>query len=179
MKTTVDRKKFYSKLYKMLESVTPLNVDCGQLCDGACCAVTDEVTGMYLFPGEEVMYNPMPSWGEIHEIDFTYDGGKYIDLFTCSGKCDRKLRPLSCRIFPLIPYAKRDGKLEILMDVRGRGMCPLATAMYKEDLSSEFVRKVTDAMKLCMAVRETREFIYVLSDSLDEIKLLEEDFHEL
>ena len=122
---------------------------------------------------------PMPSWGEIHEIDFTYDGGKYIDLFTCSGKCDRKLRPLSCRIFPLVPYAKQGGKLEILMDVRGRGMCPLATAMHKEDLSGEFVRKVTDTMKLCMAVRETREFIYALSDSLDEIKLLEEDFHEL
>lgn len=179
MKKTIDKKQFYNRLYNMLENVTPLAVDCGQLCNGACCAVTDEVTGMYLFPGEEVMYRPMPPWGEIHEIDFTYDGGRYIDLFTCSGKCDRSLRPLSCRIFPLVPYAKRGGKLEILMDVRGKGMCPLATAMKKEDLSSEFVEKVTHAMKLCMAVGETREFIYALSDSLDEIELLKEDFYEL
>lgn len=179
MKIKIDRKKFYSKLYSMLENVTPLSVDCGQLCDGACCAVTDEVTGMYLFPGEEVMYKPMPPWGEIHEIDFTYDGGKYIDLFTCDGECDRRCRPLSCRIFPLVPYAKRGEKLRILMDVRGRGMCPLATAMKIEDLSAEFVRQVTCAMKLCMAVRETREFIYALSDSLDDVESLKEGFYEL
>ena len=129
MKLTLDKKAFYTKLYKMLENVTPLTVDCGQLCDGACCAVTDEITGMYLFPGEKVMYDPMPEWGELHDIDFTYDGGKSVDLFTCPGKCDRSLRPLSCRIFPLVPYAKRGGELEIRMDIRGRGMCPLATAM--------------------------------------------------
>ena len=66
--------------------------------------------------------------------------------------------------------------LQIVMDVRGRGMCPLATAMKIEDLSPEFVEKVTYAMKLCMNVRQTREFIYALSESLDEISHLEEDF---
>lgn len=169
MKTTVDVKMFYDRLYKMLENVTPLSVDCGQLCDGACCAVTDEITGMYLFPGESVMYNPMPKWGKIYDIDFTYDGGKSVDLFTCTGECDRKLRPLSCRIFPLVPYARRGEDLKIIMDVRGRGMCPLATAMKIEDLSPLFVEKVTEAMKLCMCVRETREFIYALSENLTEV----------
>ena len=113
------------------------------------------------------MYKPMPSWGEIHDIDFTYDNGKYIGLFTCNGSCDRRLRPLSCRIFPLVPYAKRGEKLQIKMDIRGRGMCPLATAMRIEDLSPHFVKKVTVAMRICMEVRETREFIYALSESLD------------
>lgn len=176
MKLTLDKKLFYTKLYKMLENVTPLTVDCGQLCDGACCAITDEITGMYLFPGEIEMYNPMPRWGELHDIDFTYDGGKSVELFTCTGTCDRKLRPLSCRIFPLVPYAKRGGELQIIMDIRGRGMCPLATAMKIEDLDPLFVERVTSAMKLCMKVRETREFIYSLSESLDEVK---EDFYEL
>lgn len=176
MKVKIDKKDFYGKIYKMLEKVTPLSIDCGQLCDGACCEVTDEITGMYLFPGEDVMYKPMPAWGEIHEIDFIYDNGKYIDLFTCEGKCERRLRPLSCRIFPLVPYAKRGEKLRIIMDVRGRGMCPLATAMKKEDLSADFVKKVTQAMQLCMSVRDTREFIYALSENLDEITQMEEDF---
>ena len=176
MKLTLDKKTFYTKLYKMLDDVTPLTVDCGQLCDGACCAVTDEITGMYLFPGEKVMYDPMPSWGELHDIDFTYDGGKEVELFTCPGTCDRRLRPLSCRIFPLVPYAKRGEELQIIMDIRGRGMCPLATAMKVEDLDPEFVEKVTSAMKLCMKVRETREFIYSLSESIDELK---EDLYEL
>lgn len=176
MKLTLDKKAFYTKLYKMLENVTPLTVDCGQLCDGACCAVTDEITGMYLFPGEKVMYDPMPEWGELHDIDFTYDGGKSVDLFTCPGTCDRSLRPLSCRIFPLVPYAKRGGELEIRMDIRGRGMCPLATAMNPCDLDALFVERVTMAMQLCMKVRDTREFIYSLSESIDQLK---EDFYEL
>ena len=169
MKLTLDKKAFYTKLYKMLENVTPLTVDCGQLCDGACCAVTDEITGMYLFPGEKVMYDPMPEWGELHDIDFTYDGGKSVDLFTCPGKCDRSLRPLSCRIFPLVPYAKRGGELEIRMDIRGRGMCPLATAMKPCDLDALFVERVTMAMQLCMKVRDTREFIYSLSESIHQL----------
>lgn len=171
MKKTLDKKAFYTKLYKMLEDITPLSVDCGELCDGACCAVTDEITGMYLFPGEEVLYKNLPEWAEIHDTDFTYDGGKEINLFTCTGTCDRRKRPLSCRIFPLVPYAKRGEDLKIVMDVRGRGMCPLATAMKVEDLSPEFVQAVTKAMKMCMLVRETREFLYALSDSLDEIKI--------
>ncbi len=172
MKLTLDKKSFYTKLYRILEDVTPLTVDCGQLCDGACCAVTDEITGMYLFPGEKVMYEPMPEWGELHDIDFTYDNGKKVELFTCPGTCDRKLRPLSCRIFPLVPYAKRGGELEIRMDIRGKGMCPLATAMKIEDLDPLFVEKVTSAMKLCMKVKETREFIYSLSESLDDFDIL-------
>ena len=134
----------------MLQDVTPLTVDCGQLCDGACCAVTDEITGMYLFPGEKVMYDPMPDWGELHDIDFTYDNGKKVELFTCPGTCDRKLRPLSCRIFPLVPYAKREEKLEIKMDIRGKGMCPLATAMKIEDLNPEFVEKVKNSKGFCL-----------------------------
>ena len=167
MKAFVDKKKFYTHLYKLLENVTPLSIDCGKLCDGACCAVTDEITGMYLFPGEEVMFDPMPDWGEICDTDFVCDNGKKIDLFTCNGICNRKMRPLSCRIFPLIPYVKRGGELEVLMDMRGKGMCPLATAMKKEDLSPLFVEKVEEAMLLCMSVYDTREFLYSLSDSLD------------
>ena len=176
MKTKLSAKQFYTKLYKILENVTPLEIDCGKLCNGACCAVTDEVTGMYLFPGERVMYNPMPDWGEIQDIDFTYGEGKSVDFFTCEGKCDRSLRPLSCRIFPLAPHITKEGKLEIIMDVRGRGMCPLATAMKKEDLSPLFSERVEKAMKFCMLNPETREFIYALSDSIDEITKMEEDF---
>ena len=176
MKTKLSPKNFYQKLYKMLEDVTPLEIDCGRLCGGACCVVTDGVTGMYLFPGERVMYEPMPQWGEIQDIDFTYGDGKSVDFFTCVGKSDRKLRPLSCRIFPLVPYVKKGEKLRIIMDIRGRGMCPLATAMKIEDLSPLFVERVTKAMKLCMLNKETREFIYSLSQSIDEITKMEEEF---
>ena len=117
------------------------------------------------------MYKPLPQWAEIRDTDFTYDGGKAVNLITCPGKCDRHLRPLSCRIFPLVPYVKRGGKMEIVMDVRGKGMCPLATAMKIEDLSPDFVDAVAKAMKMCMLVREPREFLYALSESLDEYNI--------
>lgn len=171
MKAKIDAKAFYEKLYKIIGYVTPLEIDCGKLCNGACCEVTDEITGMYLFPYENVMYADMPEWGKLYDIDFTYDGGKSVDLFTCTGQCEREKRPLSCRIFPLTPYAHRDEELKIVMDTRGKGMCPLATAMKISDLSPRFVEKVTEAMELCMHVKETREFIYALTEELDKIVL--------
>ena len=169
MKKGVNPELFYKAVYKILGDSTPLCADCGKLCGGACCAVTDEVTGMYLFPYEDVMYRNMPTWGEIYDTDFTYDENKKVDLFTCTGTCNREMRPLSCRIFPLVPYAHRGEEMRIVMDIRGRGMCPLADGADIDMLSQDFVEKVTRAMKLCMCNKETREFIYALTDSLDEI----------
>ena len=169
MKIKMNPGEFYRALYKIIGDATPLRVDCGKLCSNACCAVTDEITGMYLFPRENVMYENMPSWGTLYDTDFTYGEGKEATLFTCTGKCDRAMRPLSCRIFPLIPYAHEGEEMKIIMDKRGRGMCPLIDAIRIEELSGEFVERVTCAMKLCMCNRETREFIYALTQSIDEI----------
>ena len=117
MKAYIKPKDFYEAINKIIGDETPLEVDCGKLCDGACCAVTDEITGMYLFPFEIEMYKKMPHWAKVYDTDFTY-GEKEAELFTCTGKCDRNKRPLSCRIFPLVPYAHRGEKLAIKMDAR-------------------------------------------------------------
>lgn len=169
MNVKINPAEFYSAVYKIIGDATPLCADCGKLCNNACCAVTDEITGMYLFPYENVMYDNMPPWGKIYDTDFTYGDNGEVDLFSCTGVCDRARRPLSCRIFPLVPYAHRGEKLKIIMDIRGRGMCPLADAVKEEELSPEFVAVVTQAMRLCMCNRQTREFIYSLTDSIDEI----------
>ena len=169
MKAYIKPEDFYNEIYRIIGDTTPLKVDCGKLCGGACCAVTDEITGMYLFPLENEMYKKMPSWGKIYDTDFSY-GNEDVDLFTCTGKCRRSLRPLSCRIFPLVPYAHPGEELTVKMDIRGRGMCPLASAMKIDDLDKEFVKRVTAAMKLCMINSKTREFIYALTDSLDELE---------
>lgn len=171
MKASISAEKFYKMVYAQIGDRTPIKADCGKLCDGACCAVTDEITGMYLFPFEEKMYKTMPKWGKIYDTDFSY-GEKYADLFTCTGACDRERRPLSCRIFPLAPYKKRNGKLEIIMDPRGKGLCPLASVMDISDLDSEFVEGVRRAMLLCLKEENCREFIHSLSESFD----MEDDF---
>ena len=169
VKVLLDNKMFYKKIYKMLDDVTPLIVDCGGLCNGACCKGGEEISGMYLFPGEKIMYKDMPEWAEICESNFTYDNGRRTELIVCNGTCERYLRPLSCRIFPLIPYAKRGEKLKIIMDIRAKGVCPLAKAMRLKDLNPLFVKRVTQAMNMCMKVRSIREYIYSLSESIDDI----------
>jgi len=45
--------ELYKQVYKRLDDVTPLTVDCGELCDKLCCR-GDEESGMYLFPGKSV-----------------------------------------------------------------------------------------------------------------------------
>lgn len=170
MKVTIDKKLIYNKIYKMLDDVTPLKVDCGRLCNSACCDASEDVSGMYLFPGEEIMFEELPNWAKIYDSRFTYDNCKAGRLLTCTGTCDRNLRPLSCRIFPLMPYAKRGEKLKIVMDIRARGLCPLASNMKVEDLDPRFVERVTQTMNMCMKVKPIREFIYSLSESIDDVK---------
>lgn len=165
MKLKISPKEFYTSIYKELDYITPLKVDCGKLCDNACCVVTDEITGMYLFPCEEVMYSPMPEWGKIYDTDFECESGK-IDLITCIGHCDREKRPLSCRIFPLIPRVEKDGSFKLVMDPRGREMCPLCKAMRVDELDEEFVKAVEKAMKKCMLIKECRNFLCALSDEI-------------
>ena len=41
----------YLQLYRLFDDTTPVPVDCGQLCDSACCKDDDDGdNGMYLFP---------------------------------------------------------------------------------------------------------------------------------
>lgn len=165
MKAKISPKEFYDNIYKMLDNITPLSVDCGKLCKNACCAVSEEITGMYLFPFEEKMYSPMPDWGKIYDTDFVTKNGKEINLFTCDGHCEREKRPLSCRIFPLVPYIEK-GKVKLVMDPRGKGMCPLAQTMRVDELNPEFVKAVEKAMKKCMKVKECQDFLSSLSDEI-------------
>lgn len=154
-------KDFYSYIYRLTDNVTPLPVDCGQLCDGSCCK-GDEDTGMYLFPGEKVMYENLPDWAKIRKSGLLF-GSKKVDFFTCPGSCDRKLRPLACRIFPLFPFIDISGNLEIIMDPRGKGLCPLAKAMKVSDLDPIFVDTVTYISKLMMKNSLLYSYMFELS----------------
>ena len=166
MQVKISPKDFYENLYKELEAITPLKVDCGKLCNNACCEVSEEITGMYLFPFEEVMYSSMPEWGKIYDTDFVTNGKREINLFTCNGYCDRRKRPLSCRIFPLVPYIKKGEGIKIVIDPRGREICPLAKSMAAEELDEDFFKAVEKTMKKCMLVKECRDFLMSLSDEI-------------
>ena len=130
----------YGYLYKKLNLRTPLKTDCGCLCENACCVDTDGVElGMYLFPGEEEMFTGKDNF-KVEESELEY-GNKKAKILFCKPYCNRKERPLSCRIFPLFPYITREGDLKVIVDPRGRGVCPLYK-MELNDFNSSFVRGV-------------------------------------
>ena len=164
-------KRLYELAYAALGDATPLGADCGQICGAACCRVEEEITGMYLFPEENVMLRDLPSYMKLYDTDFEYDYGRYADLITCDGHCERERRPLACRIFPLTPYLREDGGCEIIIDPRGKGICPLARAMTVEDLEPGFVDGVRRASNILLKNKQARLFIEKLSRQFDELKL--------
>ena len=136
---------------RLLENITPLNQDCGRYCGGACCqSDEDGQGGMLLFPGEEALYADLPAGFSIREDDSVLPGMK---LLTCEGTCDRDTRPLSCRLFPLLPT--RTGAK---MDRRAWAVCPLM-ASGKRGLNPEFVEAVKAAGQVLYACPEHAAFL--------------------
>ena len=160
---------FYTKAYQLFESVTPLPVDCGKLCSNACCKSEDDEAGMYLFPGEDVMFSPLPSGMQIIPSNFQDATGKPVPILLCLPYCDRRTRPLACRIFPLFPYITPEGSLQVRMDPRGGGMCPLAGAMHPRDLDPVFVSRVRYLGKLMARTPVFYSYLYELSRLIDEL----------
>lgn len=162
----------YLQLYRLFDNVTPVPVDCGQLCGKACCK--GEESGMYLFPGESSVFTLLnPDWIVIEKSDLTYthNGKKYnTEIAMCSGNCDRYQRPLSCRIFPLTPYLNTEGKLEIITDPRAKSVCPLAKHFYFEDFDEKFVKNLKKTFNLLMKSSHFRDFMKEYSAYLDDFK---------
>ncbi len=159
---------FYKEINRIIGDATPIGVDCGQLCNGACCK-GDAETGMYLFPGEEQMYKDDGGWFEIMESDFEYEGER-AKLFVCKEPCSREKRPLGCRIFPLLPYINTQGEMSVILDPRGRGLCPLCV-MDKEHLDREFCRKVEHVGRVMVKFDKMYEYLFSLSRLADEFSL--------
>lgn len=161
----MDAKKIYEHLYKLLEKATPIGVDCGQLCNGACCEGDGE-TGMYLFPFEEQMYNGTEEWLEIYDSDFIFKG-KPVKIAICNGTCNRKKRPLSCRIFPLF---KIDGELK--NDPRAVHVCPLAKGnITLEEYDMTFVENTKKVFNILEKFTTTKDYIAETQKIIDEFKI--------
>lgn len=155
------------KARAILENVTPLQTDCGMTCGGACCrSLPGETTGMLLFPGEEQHYADLPGY----KVTPTGHGL----LLTCEGRCSRADRPLSCRLFPLLPLLRADG-VKVATDLRARTVCPLAR-QGKDALLPEFVAAVRKVGQLLAEDAEQREFLLFLTRTQDELKALRKQF---
>lgn len=162
----------YLQLYRLFDRSTPIPADCGRLCGKACCK--GDESGMFLFPAEEQVYNLLdPDWIKIESTDFSYvynNKTYYTPIAMCASECDRYQRPLACRIFPLTPYINKNGKLEIIIDPRAKGVCPLARGLYMEDFDAAFVNNVRKAFRLLMKNKRFAAFMREYSLYLDEFR---------
>ena len=163
----VTSREAVEKARQCLENVTPMESDCGELCAAACCcSLEGEETGMLLFPGEEEAYLHMEGWKVLP--------GAAGNVVVCPGRCNRSNRPLSCRIFPLLPVV-RNGEIRAAMDQRAAAVCPLAAYGVK-GLSEAFREGVREAGRLLMESDATRQMLEEMTRRQDELKALRAAF---
>lgn len=152
----------YRYAHRILDTVTPCYGDCGKRCGSICCEDSEEGTGMYLYPGECALYKSVPHWAKIEKSGFFYGDSEAL-ILSCQGTCDRKMRPLACRIFPLVPYQKKGERMKIIFDPRATAMCPLTP----RDLTPDFILAVQKSMHAVMRLRKARAFIEAQSELID------------
>ena len=147
-----------------LKNITPLKRDCGRVCGARCCRPLEgEETGMLLFPGEAEAYAGKAGF----EVRKTARG----DLLICSGTCSREDRPLSCRLFPLLPVIGDDGKVRAVTDLRAKAVCPLAR-QGKSAVDPDFAEAVREAGEILAAEDEQAVFLDMLEEEQSELKEL-------
>ncbi len=150
-----------------LVSETPLKTDCGMHCGARCCQSMDgEETGMLLFPGEAARY--------AGNADYQIVQNGTRTLLICQGHCDRKDRPLSCMLFPLLPQIQND-IVRVRMDERARGVCPLYdSGVY--GVSESFAESVRACGEMLGADPVCREMLEQLQEEQRELRQMRKIF---
>lgn len=168
----------YKAAYRLLDRYSPLDGDCGLMCSAACCMSAsgchDEEMGIYMLPGEDFIHdknNSCLSWNteRSEEYGFPESWDESFWFVKCAGPstCDRKLRPLQCRTFPLMPYISEDGELMMIYnDNELPYKCPLIEN--EIPLNDDFVRATRTVWKHLLRDRRIRDMVEQDSELLRE-----------
>lgn len=153
-------KKIYDKVINIIGDYTPLTVDCGVLCNRACCK-GDDNTGMILFPDEETTL----------DVKTTEYGDR---LAICNGTCDRNTRPIACRIFPFFPTIDDKGKVYLELDYRAARLCPIIEHCDELLFDPNFLKALKKAGNVLSKDEECREFLKKITKEIDNYKVFYE-----
>lgn len=148
----------YDRVYRLLDGVTPLCADCGQLCGKNCCK-GDSRTGMLLFPDEKTT------------LDVIEENGRRLAV--CGGECSRHDRPLSCMIFPFFP-TEDNGKIKIVVDFRGINVCPMVAHCDEIRFSRKFMRHLRVAGRILYSDPKCAEFMREIAAEIEDAKKINE-----
>lgn len=154
-----DYKKMYDKIFDIMGELTPLRVDCGKLCSGACCK-GDERLGMRLFPFEE------------STLKITENAENGVRLAVCSGTCNRSERPLACRIFPFFPTVDDRAKVYVEADPRAKRVCPLIEHMDEIEFDKRFFKALKKVGKILAKDEICLEFLRQSTEEIDTYNAL-------
>lgn len=165
----------FEAVYKLLDRVTPLKKDCGVLCDKICCTEWDKGVGMYLLPGEEVMFTMNEDWlvWETHsceDYDFAPSWTGDVYFIKCTKPCPRNKRPFACRTFPLTAYLTEDNVLKLIFDPNSIPICPLTQLGNLHILEPHFVHSVRKAWRILLKDPLIYDDILWQSRILDEVR---------
>lgn len=159
----------YRAAYRLLDRYSPIDGDCGLMCSAACCMSAsgchDEEMGIYMLLGEDLIHdknNSCLSWNaeSSDEYGFPESWDETFWFVKCSGppSCDRKLRPLQCRTFPLMPYISEDGELMMIYnDNELPYECPLIES--EIPLNDDFVRATRTVWKHLLRDQRIRDMV--------------------
>ena len=161
---TILSRKDYQYLYHLTAASTPLQEDCGALCGRACCQPgKNNDLGIYLFPGEEILFNQKESWliwetqDPIEQL-FPTSWPTPVYFVRCTSSCPRDSRPLACRFYPLAPHLQRDGSLHLIYETLDTPyVCPLITKDLP--LQNKFIQTVTTAWQVMLQDPRIRDFV--------------------
>ncbi len=162
--------------YSLLDEITPLKYDCGNLCGGLCCennGKDGETLGMWLLPFER----------EILEKTQEYTFGTAddnLETVFCNGKCQRSMRPFACRIYPFYAnISKKIGersKISIKIDPRAKLSCPIAMKDSFLRPSIQFMSCAKAAVRTLMMDDAIAKDLTEISDFLSEIEEMQRKF---
>lgn len=158
----------YKEIYEILDSAGPAPYDCGTLCNSICCSDSSFEDGdsyIYLLPGEKEYLDSIGCRISIErqrrdEHDLPRSWGEYVYIARCPGKdtCDRTVRPIQCRTFPLQPYIDDKGVLEMVLCYTDLPYsCPFVKG--SAAVSDDFGQQTLKAWELLVADKPVRDLV--------------------
>lgn len=170
---TIIKKRTYKAIYRLLNKVSPVDYDCGTLCNCRCCK-DDDISedmemGIYLMPGEEKIHNKKDPWlnwqeelAEDYDFPDSWIGKIYFVKCTNPPNCNREMRPIQCRTFPLMPHLDEEGNLLLIETLDELPYeCPLIVD--KMPLNEDFVKATYTVWK--HLIRESKIYDLIQMDS--------------
>lgn len=159
--TANEMKETIKEIYDKLEEVSPVDFDCGKLCGEVCCVYDNENEDseelvLYLLPGEELMYEDSDSF-ELYYVDYreikyprSWKNQAYLVRCINPPNCNRSIRPIQCRTFPLIPHLTKHGEFHLVFDEHEFPYeCPIIHENIK--LNDDFIKVTYDVWMMLLS----------------------------